>query len=112
MDIIQLYEQKQAQQRMLEQKAFTDFKIKEEEARQAYLDYFEVYCTKLDVETLDIYWKALKQQINELNQIIIDEVNGINLKYTNMLDIYQLHVQKKNKELQIVEALIKQKTNV
>lgn len=98
------------QQKLLEQRTYQEFKAKEEEAREAYLTYYATFCQKLDINTLKQIEVSNKQQIEELN-LTINDLLAINPVENYMTTVYQLHIQKKWSELNIIQQLIQQKNN-
>ena len=96
------------QQKLMEQRTFQEFKAKELEARDAYLTYYNTYCQKLELKVLQALETTNLIDIEELNNkindiLILDATNN------NIVNVFQLHCEKKWSELKIIQMLIHNK---
>lgn len=96
---------KENNQKLAEQQTFIKFKTLEIQAREAYLVYFKTLSGKFNNEVLLNVINTLKLEIAEINTKIKEIIDSESQNY-NLMDIYQLHIEKKWAEIKTLQELI------
>ncbi len=98
-------------QRMLEAQTYKDYSTKEQEARYAYLTYYDTYMSKFDTNALLLGIQEKNEAITDLNQRMKDMIDTDPNTRNYLFELYSLHVQKLTREKQIIELIIKIRHN-
>lgn len=97
------------QQRLFEQQSYKEYSQKDNEAKNAYFNYFFNYMNKFDTQALLLSIQDKLNTINELNQKMKEMLDKDPNCMDYMFEIYSTSVNKLTKENQIIEMIINER---